>query len=251
MKRFQLFEIADQDWCPDFMRRAMTAFLATVASRTGIYLPTLEVVKRALERARTKAIVVLCAGSGGGIVDVADGLAPGTRIMLTDLAPDVCFNSDSSTMIYDPRSIDARNVPADLEGARVLYSAFHHFSPRDAKAILEAAVDAREPIVIFEGTERSFRGIAVCLLIPILVLMMMPLIRPVRMLSVIFTYLIPILPIIIMWDGLVSSLRSYTQKEMRGFVETLDSYQWESGVLLGPHQEHISYLLGTPVLAPH
>jgi hypothetical protein len=77
----------------------------------------------------------------------------------------------------------------------------------------------------------------------------MPLIRPIRMLWIVFTYLIPILPAIILWDGLVSSLRSYTQKEMQGFVEPLNSYQWEVGMLLGPHQEHISYLFGTPTIA--
>src|SRR5271154_1413395 len=249
MRRFQVFEIADQNWCPSFIRRAVTAFLATVASRTGIYLPTIEPLKRVLERAETETIVVLCAGSGGGIVDVAKALPPETKILLTDLVPDKSFNSNVSTMIYDPRSIDARKIPADLKGARVFYGSFHHFGPYDAKAILDAAVGAHEPVVIFEATERSLRGIAVCLLIPILVLLMMPLIRPIRMSWIIFTYLIPILPAIILWDGVVSSLRSYTQKEMLGFVEPLNSYQWEVGVLLGPHQEHVSYLFGTPTIA--
>jgi hypothetical protein len=248
MRRLQLFEIADQNWCPSFLRRAVTAYLATVASHTGIYLPTIAPLKCALEQARTKAIVVLCAGSGGGIVDVASALSPGTKIVLTDLVPDKSFHSNSSTVIYDPRSIDARKLPADLQGARVFYGSFHHFRPEDAKAILQAAVSAQEPIVIFEGTERSFRGIAVCLLLPILVLITMPRIRPIRMLWIVFTYLIPILPAIILWDGLVSSLRSYTRKEMRGFVEPLDSYQWEVGVLLGPHQEHVSYVFGAPAI---
>jgi len=245
-----LFEIADQDWCPSIIRRAVTAFLATVGSRTGIYRPTVDVLKRALERARTKTIVVLCAGSGGGVIDVAKALPRDTRILLTDLAPDTSFTSSSLTMIYDPRSIDARDLPADLKGTRVFYGSFHHFDPHDAKAILDTAVRANEPIAIFEGTERSLRGIAACLLIPILVLIMMPLIRPLRVLWIVLTYLIPILPAIILWDGLVSSLRSYTQKEMRAFVQTLQSYDWEIGVLLGPHREHISYLFGTPSYPP-
>jgi hypothetical protein len=245
MRRFQLFEIADQDWCPSIIRRAVTAFLATVGSRTGIYRPTVDVLKRALEQAKNKTIVVLCAGSGGGVIDVATALPPESRIVLTDLAPDTSFSS-SLTMIYDPRSIDARELPADLKGARVFYGSFHHFNPHDAKAILDAAVGANEPIAIFEGTERSFRGIAVCLLIPILVLIMMPLIRPLRALWIVLTYLIPILPAIILWDGMVSSLRSYTPEEMRAFVETFQSYDWEVGVLLGPHREHVSYLFGTP-----
>jgi hypothetical protein len=246
MRRFQLFEIADQGWCPSTIRRAVTAFLATVGSRTGIYQPTVDVLKRALEQATSKGVVVLCAGSGGGILDVANALPPDTRILLTDLSPDTSFTSSSSMISYDARSIDARDIPADLKGTRVFYGSFHHFAPRDAKAILHAAVLANETIAIFEGTERSFRGIAVCLLIPILVLIMMPQIRPFRILWIVLTYLIPVLPAIILWDGLVSSLRSYTQKEMRALVETLEAYEWEVGVLSGPHREHISYLLGTP-----
>jgi len=246
MKRFQLFEIADQSWCPSFIRRALTAFLVTVGSRTGIYRPTIDVVQRVLSQAKTQAIVVLCAGSGGGILDVAKTLSPDTKIVLTDIAPDLSFSGKSPTMVYDPRPVDARHVPADLNGARIVYGSFHHFSPNDARAILEAAVRDHEPIAIFEATERSFRGIATCLLIPILVLLMMPLARPVRILSLVFTYLVPILPLIILWDGLVSQLRSYTQQEMRAFVENLTSYQWDAGVLSGPHGEHISYLSGIP-----
>ena len=246
MKRFQLFEIADQNWCPSFIRRSVATFLAAVASRTNIYLPTLGVVKRALGQARTRTIVVLCAGSGGGIIDVAKALSPDTKIVLTDIVPDTSFVGNSLTMVYDPRSIDARSVPADLKGARLIYGSFHHFSPSDAKAILDAAVRNAEPIAIFEATERSFRGMATCLLIPILVLLVMPLMRPVRILSLLLTYLIPILPLIMLWDGLVSSLRSYTQAEMQEFVENLNSHKWEIGVLAGPHRERISYLLGIP-----
>jgi hypothetical protein len=203
-------------------------------------------LKQALERGNSKAIVVLCAGSGGGILDVASALPPDTRILLTDFAPDASFTSSSSMISYDARSIDARDIPADLKGVRVFYGSFHHFDPPEAKVILDAALRANEPIAIFEGTERSFRGIAVCLLIPILVLIIMPQIRPFRLLWIVLTYLIPVLPAVILWDGLVSSLRSYTQKEMGAFVESLKAYEWEVGVLSGPHREHISYLFGTP-----
>ena len=245
MKRLELFEIADQNWCPRFVRQAVTDFLATVGSRTGIYRPTVDVVKRALERSRSKKVVALCAGSGGGIVDVAKEL-PETRIVLSDLRPYAGFASDSPAMIYDSRPIDATRIPADLEGVRVVYGSFHHFNPEDARAILESAVRASEPITVFEGTERSLRGIAACLLIPLLVLVMMPFTRPVRVLSIALTYLFPLLPLIILWDGIVSTFRSYTQSEMQALTKDLSTFQWEIGVLSGPHREHVTYLLGMP-----
>lgn len=246
MKRLELFEIADQNWCPRFLRRAVTDFLATAASRTGIYQPTIDVVKRALERSRSKKVIALCAGSGGGIVDVAKEFPPEIRIVLTDLRPYAGLSSDSSTTTYDPRSIDATTIPVDLDGTRVVYGSFHHFSPKDARAILESAVRAGEPIAVFEGTERSLRGILACLFIPLLVLVMMPFTRPVRILSITFTYLVPLLPLIILWDGIVSSLRSYTQSEMQTLTKDLSTFQWEMGMLSGPHRERVAYLLGIP-----
>jgi hypothetical protein len=246
MKRLELFEIADQNWCPPFLRQAVTDFLATVASRTGIYRPTVDVVKRALERPRSRKVVALCAGSGGGIVDVAKELPPEIGIVLTDLRPYAGFSSDSPTMIYDPRSVDATRIPADLEGARVVYGSFHHFNPKDARTILESAVRAGQPIAVFEGTERSLRGIAACLFIPLLVLVMMPFTRPLRVLTIAFTYLIPLLPLIILWGGIVSSFRSYTQSEMQALTKDLIAFQWEIGVLSGPHRERVAYLLGVP-----
>jgi hypothetical protein len=246
MKRLDLFEIADQNWCPTFIRQAVTDFLATAGSRTGIYQPTVDVVKRALERSRSKKVIALCAGSGGGIVDVAKELPPEIRIVLTGLRPYAGFSSDSPTMIYDPCSIDATRIPADLQGARVVYGSFHHFRPKDARAILESAVRAGEPIAVFEGTERSLRGLAACLFIPLLVLIMMPFTRPVRILSIAFTYLVPLLPLIILWDGIVSSFRSYTQSEMQALTKDLSTFQWEIGMLSGPHREHVAYLLGMP-----
>ena len=199
-----------------------------------------------MERSRSKKLIALCAGSGGGIVDVAKKFPPEIRVVLTDLRPYAGFSSDSSVIVYDPRSIDATAIPVDLEGARVVYGSFHHFSAKDARVILESAVRAREPIAVFEGTERSLRGIVACLLIPLLVLVMMHFTRPVRILSITFTYLVPLLPLIILWDGIVSSFRSYTQSEMHALTKDLNTFQWEIGMLSGPHREHIAYLLGMP-----
>ena len=44
------------------------------------------------------------------------------------------------------------------------------------------------------------------------------------------TQLIPILPLFVMWDAIVSSLRTYSVKEMKSFVENLErteKYKWK------------------------
>jgi len=48
---------------------------------------------------------------------------------------------------------------------------------------------------------------------------------------VVFTYLIPVLPLIVLWDGIVSMLRIYSPeqtKELTGDLQRPD-YAWEIG----------------------
>ena len=82
---------------------------------------------------------------------------------------------------------------------------------------------------------------------PITVLLTTPFIRPFKFGRIIFTYLIPIVPLFVLWDGIVSSLRTYSVKEMNKLVENLngtETYDWEiNKVKSGPSV--ILYLLGT------
>jgi len=62
-----------------------------------------------------------------------------------------------------------------------------------------------------------------------------------------FTYLIPIVPLFVLWDGVVSSLRTYSLKEMKDLVDSVDqkdTFNWEMDrIKSGPGV--ILYLLGT------
>jgi len=64
---------------------------------------------------------------------------------------------------------------------------------------------------------------------------------------IIFTYLIPIVPLFVLWDGIVSSLRTYNIEEMKVLingVEGKEKFNWEVGkVKSGPGV--VLYLLGT------
>jgi hypothetical protein len=79
------------------------------------------------------------------------------------------------------------------------------------------------------------------------VLLTTPFIRPFRIGRIIFTYLIPVVPLFVWWDGIISSLRTYSIKEMEDLVKSVennDSFVWEIGRLKsGPGV--VLYLLGT------
>lgn len=138
-------------------------------------------------------------------------------------------------------------IPIVKKGLRTQFLSLHHFRPNDAKLILQNAVDTNSSIAIFEAQERSLPSILAMLFSPVSVLLTTPFIRPFKLGRIIFTYLIPVVPLFVLWDGVVSSFRTYSVKEMNDLVSKLkeaENYEWEiNKVKSGPGI--ILYLLGT------
>jgi hypothetical protein len=128
-----------------------------------------------------------------------------------------------------------------------MFLSFHHLKPNQAKAVLQNAVHSGEPIGIFELQDRTpaslfFMFIAA----PINAILTAPFVKPFKLSRILFTFIIPILPLIIWFDGVVSNLRTYSEKELDELTKSLkngDSYVWEiAKIKNGPG--FILYLLG-------
>jgi hypothetical protein len=201
--------------------------------------------------------VDLCSGGAGPIPALVerlrgDGLE--TTALLTDLYPNaktleaVARRSQGRVEVHRG-SVDATDVPDSLPGCRVLCNAFHHFRPEDARRILRNAVESRQPIAVFEVAERSAPFLLGVLLAPLAFALACPFLRPFDWRWIVFTYLVPVIPLFVLWDGLVSGLRCYTLQELDAMVASLPdgSFQWESGrVRIGSPPAHVTYLLGWP-----
>jgi hypothetical protein len=146
--------------------------------------------------------------------------------------------------------VDATQVPAGMTGLRTLFNAFHHFKPAAARAILADAYCSRQPIAIFEITERGpVRTFSNFILSFLTMLILLPRMQARRPEWWLFTYLLPVLPLAFGWDGFVSCLRSHTASEFAKLKEGLEdqSYSWSSGRLPVPGSPvHINYFLGMP-----
>lgn len=254
MPRIHLFEFEDQKWFPAFLRNYGTDFLQFLSNKTKMYKPILPIIKKGLLKSKSNQIIDLGSGGGGGLIWLNEELKkdiPELKIILTDFYPNIkAFQytkeqADNFDFIEAP--VDARNVPEELKGMRTQFLSLHHFKPNDAKLILQNAIKSGSSIAIFEGQERSLPSILAMLFSPISVLLTTPFIRPFKLGRILFTYLIPIVPVFVLWDGLVSSLRTYSVKEMKQLVANLngsESYDWEiNKVKSGPSS--ILYLLGT------
>jgi hypothetical protein len=247
-----LFEFGDQEWFPQVLRDAETAYLATCYR----LLPRLtarwaELVSTALPAGEPAEILDLCSGAGGPIPSILKELEQRgywAWARLTDLYPNPKAASHArAAWLAEP--VDATRVSPKLKGVRTMFAAFHHFRPDAAKAILKDAFDRRQPICIFEAGSGTLLAAGAMLGVPLAVLAVMPFARPFRWGYAAFTYLIPLMPLIVLWDGMVSLLRIYSPGQMKTLTEDLQApdYAWEiGGVHVRGIQGELPYLIGRP-----
>lgn len=241
MKRIHLIEFEDQSWFPGFLRNYMTDFLQFLTNKSKLFKPSIGILDEMLRAGKENNIVDLGSGGGGGLLYIGEELVkrhPDLKILMTDLYPNISAfeytKTQNDIFSYKSVSIDARNVPTELKGLRTQFLSLHHFKPEEAKAILQNAIDSESNIAIFEGQERSVASILAMVFSPISVLLVTPFIRPFKLGRIFFTYLIPLVPIFVLWDGIVSSLRTYSVDEMKELVADLnqqDRYEWNIGRL--------------------
>ncbi len=261
MRRLHLFEFEDQAWLPVVLRDYMTDFLqvvfSTLSSRVSLEALLLEL----LEAGRTDRIVDLASGGGGPIVAVLQRLKAehgrNVRVLLTDKYPNIealeaAQDSGGGAIEYHPESLDAKAVPEDIEGIRTVFTAFHHFPPDEARLILADAAGCRRPIAVFEATERTLGMFMITMLVPLLVWIATPFMRPFRPGRWLLTYLLPVVPLLSLRDGLVSCLRTYSPGELEELAASVgaEHWNWETGYLpVAGLPCRVTYLLGYPAEA--
>ncbi|MEN2281065.1 hypothetical protein AAGF08_02935 [Algoriphagus sp. SE2] len=255
MDRINLFEFEDQKWFPSFLRDFGTDFLQFLTNKTGMFIPLVPLIEKGLESSPTDTIVDLASGGGGGILSINAELIkkkPNLKIILTDYFPNrkafEYSSKQADNISYSLESIDAKSIPSNFEGLRTLFLSLHHFKPVDAIQILENAVNEHQPIFAAEGQERSIPSFLAMFFSPLTVLITTPFIKPFSFLRILFTYLIPIVPLFVWWDGMVSCLRTYSITEMEELIRRVKNqgrFNWEVGrIKSGP--ANLLYLLGTP-----
>ncbi len=256
--RLHLFEFEDLAWFPDVIRKGMLDYLRYLFDTLNLYKPIGPILKEGLDVTSSEQIIDLGAGGGGNIQKVQTNLRKLTgsdvKIILTDKFPNkqafrYLKQRTKGAIDYAEDSVDATNVPTNLKGFRVMFSAYHHFKPDAAKAILKNAVDNNAGIAIFDGGNKDLLVILGIIIIhPIVFFFLTPFFRPFRFSRLLFTYLIPLIPLCTVWDGIVSILRLYTPKDLYQFTQHLDAehYTWRSGKVKNKLGMKIAYLIGYP-----
>lgn len=260
MRRLQLIELHEQPWLPSSLRDEITDALGFGLHFFKAYASVVPVLQNVLDSTSSRSIIDMCSGGGGPWLDLSRELrgdAEDFRISLTDKFPNLtAFEklgaASGDRITFHPDPVDATEVPRELNGFRTMFTSFHHFRPEEARAVLQNAVDAGQGIAIFEVTKRAASRIALMLPWALMPIIFTPLIRPFRWSRLLWTYLIPIISFVMLWDGVVSCLRTYRPEELREIIGKLTGaeYEWEIGERPRARgRVAIGYLIGYPAMA--
>ena len=254
----RLFEFEDKKWLPENIREGMTDYLRFVLNSGNFYEPVAELIVQILNETSSKQVIDLGSGGGGTIEQIQKTIhkkyQKDVPFILTDIFPNVnaykyIQKKTCGKIGYSSTPVNAAAVDVSLKGVRTIFSAFHHFDRDMAKQVIANAVNAKEGIAIFDGGNKNiFFIIAITLLHPIAFILFTPFFRPFKWRRLLFTYIIPIIPLCTMWDGAVSVTRLYTPKQLLTIANEINSrdYCWEAGKKKNKYGMSIAYLLGYP-----
>ncbi len=98
-----------------------------------------------------------------------------------------------------------------------------------------------------EVTSRTLRALATILLMPVFVWILTPRMRPFRWSRWLLTYLAPLIPLVVLWDGVVSCFRTRTPEELLALTRNFPQYDWQAGYARA-HGTWLApvYLIGRP-----
>jgi hypothetical protein len=253
LRRIHFFEILDQAWCPKAVREGATDALEAITSSADIYRSVREPMMSAIRISGATRVVDLCSGGGGPWLSkgwLSKLWSSEPCVALTDKFPSPALAARvarNEGMYSVDSPVDATDVPEELCGFRTIFSSFHHFPDSMASKILGDAVRRGDGFASAEVTSRSGRAMATIFLLPLYVWLLTPRMRPFRWSRLLLTYLIPVIPFVILWDGLVSCLRTRTPEELLALTRPFPEYEWTAGyaggqdVWLAP-----VYLIGLP-----
>lgn len=264
MKRMHLVELEDLPSVPRVIRDGGTDFLDFTFGKAGFYRPLAPKLVALLEATGANHLVDLGSGGGGGALAMHHTLVESghhdVAILFTDRHP----NADARARIealsnpslrYHAEPVDALRATPSLAGVRTMFGALHHFRPDDVSRLVQASVDARMPFAFFDVAAPPVMRRLPAILAPVLALpnfvglllaslLVTPFLRPFRLERLLFTYVIPLIPLLIAWDGTVSALRAYVPEELLAIAQAVTGS--EGYVIEAGRGGRALYLIGRP-----
>jgi hypothetical protein len=227
-----LFEFMDLEWLPASLRRTLRESLECAFSRLfrGYYAWVAEQVLAEATGGSYTTLVELGAGPAPITRRLAnDPRTAALRLVPCDINPDQPVYEELAKRY--PEKVVPRYDPVDLAqphswgpGALLFLSAsFHHVPPGSRAAVLRRLTDSAERVMVFEPLRHTFGSLLFALgsFVPALVTPLWLLRRPGRLGRFFWCWLLPVAPLLISWDGVVSWLRMWREADWKDALQNI------------------------------
>jgi len=227
MKRKQMPQFMNQDWYPTLLKNLMYEFLTWFVHFVKAAKPFVSVVNEGLEYSKVNKIINIELNIGAGF----ETLKP-------------FINQD---IVVLDRTLE--RFDTNYDGLYTFINCFHQFNSENATNILTEISQKNHPVAVLEGNNNSLLQIfGMTIIVPLTILLTAPFVKPFRFSRLIFTYLVPVLPIVTFIDGSLALMKLYSPEDLDELVSKIkvSKYQWKSGKLDNGRGGKIIYLLGHP-----
>jgi len=219
MRRLHLFEFGDQTWVPKIFRKYLHELLQYQVCR--FYRPIIPILLDWIKTNNIDKVTDLASGKGGPwpyLIHEIQKEIPSFQLELSDINP-----YPIEGLEYNPNIVDLRNPASIPKGALTIFTGFHHLKPTEVEVFLNTVSNNNQPLFMADFVERKPLKILGMILSPVVVLIDTVRIKPFSFLRILFTYLIPMIPLMYMWDGAISHARAYSISELNKYASNLES----------------------------
>ena len=242
MTRIHAFEFIDLPWVPNIFRDGATDYLDFFFDQIGFYKKENEAFSIFIREKQIQSITDIASGGGGGILSLYPLLQNDISIQLSDKYP----NEQCITKIIQKKLPNVQYLSTPIDGmstedlSRIttdictMFGALHHYTPQQVELLLTNVAEQQKTIAIVDVTANDMlRKIPKALLIFPWILNMLvlflftwiftPFLRPITWWRLLFTYVLPIIPLVIAWDGTVSALRAYSAVDIQAIFDKISN----------------------------
>jgi len=228
----RLFEFGDLKEMPSLYHLYLRRYLVFFYKVFGYYKLWVPAFSDFLEETKAEKIMECCSGAGEAL-ELLESQLDSTQFnsvhyLLSDIQPRFEFVSKfnlekEGRFHYIAESVDVTQLKVDLDCPKVFINSFHHFSQPQVENIFKSVLGNGNEILILEYVRNSLLGYLSMLMGPIVVLLTLPfVVKPKHFpIMALFTYLVPLFPLMVLWDGMVSCMHEYNAKQLRGIATGL------------------------------
>jgi hypothetical protein len=256
MGRKEAFQFTNQPWFPSTLRLLSDEFLDFMVTLPRANRPFLPLFDELLAHSKARALVAFDGQDGGGLVHIASEVG-GPRngelsVILTDEQWSPARVKREEALAARPVEVltcSAREAAERFQGKGigVYINSFHRLGRGADRAALANLVDRNLDVFVGEGNNNSlWQVVGMTVFVPTLMFLLTPFVKPFRLSRLLFTYLLPVMPFVTVWDGLAALLRLHRPEELEALAKSMGrtDYVWRAGKRQNGRGGYVIYLLG-------